>query len=57
MKTLLQSIREYRKPSILCPVFMAFEAAMDILIPFLMTFVIAELETLSKNPGYQVNMA
>ena len=57
MKTLLKSIREYRKPSILCPVFMAFEAAMDILIPFLMTFVIAELETLSKDPGYQVNMA
>ena len=56
MKMLLKSIRDYKRPSILCPVLMACEAAMDIVIPFLMTFVIAELEKLSKDPSYQVNM-
>ena len=55
MKTLLKSIREYKLPSLLCPVLMACEAAMDIVIPFLMTFVIEELEKLSKNSAYQVS--
>lgn len=56
IKTLLKSVREYKTSSILCPIFMVGEAAMDIVIPFFMTFVIGELETLSKDPTYQVNM-
>lgn len=56
IKTLLKSLREYKTPSILCPALMACEAAMDIIIPFLMTFVIGELETLAKRPDYQVDM-
>lgn len=56
MKTLLKSVREYKVPSVLCPVLMVGEAAMDILIPFLMTFAIEELESLSRDPAYQVNM-
>ncbi|WP_417044553.1 ABC transporter ATP-binding protein [Dysosmobacter sp.] len=56
MKTLLKSVREYKVPSVLCPVLMVGEAAMDILIPFLMTFAIEELERLSRDPTYQVNM-
>ena len=56
MKTLLKSVKEYKVPSVLCPVLMAGEAAMDILIPFLMTFAIEELERLSRDPTYQVNM-
>lgn len=56
IKTLLKSVREYKTSSILCPIFMVGEAAMDIVIPFFMTFVIGELETLSKDPAYQVNM-
>lgn len=56
MKTLLKSVREYKVPSVLCPVLMVGEAAMDILIPFLMTFAIEELERLSRDPAYQVNM-
>lgn len=56
IKTLLKSVREYKAPSILCPVLMACEAAMDIVIPFLMTFVIGELESLSKDASYQVDM-
>lgn len=57
IKTLLKSLREYKKSSLLCPIFMASEAAMDIVIPFLMTFVIKEMEQLSKDAAYQVNMA
>lgn len=56
MKTLLKSVKEYKVPSVLCPVLMVGEAAMDILIPFLMTFAIEELERLSRDPTYQVNM-
>lgn len=57
IKTLLKSLREYKKSSLLCPIFMASEAAMDIVIPFLMTFVIKEMEQLSKDAAYQVNLA
>ncbi len=55
IKTLLKSVREYKTPSVLCPILMVCEAAMDIFIPFLMTFVINELEQLSKDPSYQVD--
>lgn len=54
VKTLMKSIREYRNCSILCPILMAGEAAMDIVIPFLMTYVIGELEKLSKDPSYRI---
>lgn len=54
--TLLKCVKEYKKPSILCPVLMACEASMDILIPFLMTFVIGELERMSENPEYQADV-
>ncbi len=57
LKTLLKSVREYKTPSILCPIVMIGEAAMEIVIPYFMTFIIAELEALSKNSAYQVNMS
>ena len=55
IRTLLKSVREYRAPSLLCPILMVWEAAMDIVIPFLMTFVIGELELLAGDPAYTVN--
>ncbi len=54
IKTLLKSVREYKKSSILCPIFMIGEAAMEILIPWLTTFIIEELKNLSINPAYAV---
>ena len=48
IKTLLKSVREYKKPSILCPIVMVGEAVMEIIIPFLMTFIVRELEYLAK---------
>lgn len=56
IKTLLKSIREYKASAILCPIAMVFEAAMDIVIPFIMTFIIRELELLSKDASYSVDM-
>lgn len=55
IKTLLKSIREYKLPSILCPIVMVGEAAMEIVIPYLMTFIIGELQNLAKIPDYSVN--
>ncbi|MDE7306411.1 MAG: ABC transporter ATP-binding protein/permease [Clostridia bacterium] len=56
VKTLFKSVREYKLPSILCPIFMVGEAAMEILIPWLTTFIIKELRLLSENSAYQVNI-
>lgn len=56
VKTLLKSVREYKLPSILCPIVMVGEAAMEIVIPYLMTFVIGELELLAESPAYSVNV-
>lgn len=50
VKTLLKSVREYTLPSILCPIVMIGEAAMEIIIPYLMTKIIGQLEQVSK--GY-----
>ena len=36
IKTLAKSIREYKKPTILTPIFVALEVIMEILIPFIM---------------------
>ena len=55
LKTLLKSVREYKKASILCPLFMVGEAAMEILIPWLTTFIIRELKLLSEDSAYQVD--
>lgn len=56
IKTLLKSVREYKKPSVLCPIVMIGEAAMEIVIPYFMTFVIGELTALSEDATYSVNI-
>lgn len=55
MKTLFKSLREYKVPSILCPIVMVGEAVMEILIPYFMTLIIRELESLNKFENYVVN--
>ena len=55
MKTLFKSLREYKVPSILCPIVMVGEAVMEILIPYFMTFIKRELESLNKFENYVVN--
>lgn len=56
IKTLLKSLREYKTPSILCPIVMVGEAAMEIIIPYFMTFIIGELEHLSRYGTYDLNV-
>lgn len=55
IKTLLKSVREYKLSSILCPIVMVGEAAMEIVIPYLMTFIIGELQSLAEIADYSVN--
>ena len=55
IKTLLKSVREYKKSSILCPIVMVGEAVMEIIIPFLMTFIVKELEDLAKGKTTSVD--
>ena len=40
IKTLLKSVREYKKASILCPIVMVGEAVMEILIPYFMAQIL-----------------
>lgn len=42
LKTLAGSIREYKKASILAPIFITFEVVLDVLIPFITTFLVDE---------------
>lgn len=53
IKTLLKSVREYKLASILTPLLMVGEAVMEIIIPFLMTFIVGELEDMAA--GQPVN--
>ena len=48
IKTLTKSIRQYKSRAILTPVIMVGEAAMEILIPFMMTKLIAVIEAASE---------
>lgn len=53
VKTLAKSIREYKKPSILAPVFVLMEVILECLIPYIMTLLLGAIEISSgqaKNP-------
>ena len=55
VKTLAKSIREYKKPSILAPVFIAMEVILECLIPYVMTLLLGAIDyitgnTLNPNP-------
>lgn len=56
IKDLMKSVREYKKPSIIVPVLMAGEAIMEIVIPFLMTFIVGELQYVADGTKEQVNI-
>ena len=52
VKTLLKSVRQYKKPSIITPVFMLIEAFCECLIPFIMAQMISEAALAEGNLGY-----
>ena len=57
IKTLLKSVREYKTASILCPIVMVGEAVMEILIPFMMTYIVGQFEDLAKGIIPEINVA
>ncbi len=53
VKTLSKSIREYKRPSILAPIFVAIEVVLECLIPYVMTLLLGAIEyvtSLSNTP-------
>ena len=57
VKTLAKSIREYKKPSLLAPLFVGLEVIVECLIPYLMTLLLGAMNYLSgvdNNPRYLV---
>ncbi len=53
IKTLSGSIREYKKPSILAPIFVAMEVVLECLIPWIMTLLLGAINYISgsvENP-------
>lgn len=57
IKTLLKSVREYKTASILCPIVMVGEAVMEILIPFMMTYIVGQFEDLAKGLITEINVS
>ena len=47
VKTLAKSIREYKTPSLLAPLFVAIEVVLECFIPYIMTLLLGALEYLS----------
>lgn len=56
IKTLLKSVKEYKLPSILCPLVIIGEAVMEIIIPFLMADIVGQLEAVAKADIAAVDM-
>ena len=48
VKTILKSVREYKKPSLLTPVFMVLEVVCECLIPFMMSKMLAGSAPMSQ---------
>ncbi len=54
VKTIARSIREYKKPSLLAPLFIAMEVVLECLIPFVMSLLLEAMRYLStENPTEQ----
>ncbi len=51
VKTISKSIREYKKPSVLAPLFVMCETIIECLIPFVMTLLLGVLEIASGRAG------
>ena len=56
VKTLLKSVKQYKAVSILTPLVMIGEAAMEIVIPFLMKFLIDEIYVMEQSGQFSMNI-
>ena len=50
VKTLTKSIREYKKPSLLAPFFIALEVVLECFIPYVMTLLLGAIDYVTNNP-------
>ena len=50
VKTLSKSIREYKLPSLLAPIFVAMEVVVECLIPYIMTLLLGAIEFIAGKP-------
>ena len=50
VRTLLKSVRQYKKPSLITPLFMALEAFCECLLPFLMASLIGAIKVEGITP-------
>ncbi len=50
VKTLTKSIREYKKPSMLAPLFVAIEVIIECFIPYVMTLLLGAMDYIAGNP-------
>lgn len=48
VKTLLKSVREYKKPALITPVFMMLEAVCECLIPFMMSLMLGDVSNIRR---------
>ena len=44
VKTITKSVREYKKPSFLAPIFVAIEVVLECFIPYIMTLLLEDLK-------------
>ena len=55
IRKLLRSVRECKMPSILTPILMVGEAAMEIVIPFLMAYLLDEIQAITSGGQPNIN--
>ncbi len=53
IKTLGRSVRQYKRPSILAPLFVAIEVVMECLIPYIMTLLLDQIKTIAESGNTQ----
>lgn len=51
VKTLAKSIRQYKKPSLLAPIFVAMEVVLECMIPYVMTLLLGAMDYITGNPA------
>ena len=57
VKTLLKSVREYKKPAVITPIFMVIEAFCECLIPFFMAQLITAIKPAPGEPPLAADLA
>ena len=53
LKTLMKSLREYKTPSLLSPLFVTFEVILECIIPLVMASLIDHMKGASLTPVFQ----